>query len=341
MTRVIEPARQKYGRESALAIAGAVLVSAAFIFSFVGALHEPTPHGVPIAISAQVPPQVAAGIEVGGSFKAIPVADPAAAAAKIDERDAYASLTASPEGLTLTTAPQASFAVAQLLETQLRPKLEAVAGPVASATVHPLPSGDSRGNVLYFLVVGWVFAGYLGAIILALDGPARPPAAEVRRRIVSLLAIAVLAAPIGMAIAAVFAGWSGGLALVALIGFLTVTAVGIATIAMQGLLGTVGVGVAILLFVCLGNPSAGGTVPPELLPGFWKFFGTVLPNGAAVTAVRDAVYFPDASAVTPLLVLAAWAVAGGVLASFTARVIWGSRRGPDAIGSGGSVAGSE
>jgi hypothetical protein len=329
MSRVITRAKERYGRETAKAVGAAVLVSLAFIFSFVGALHEPTPHRVPIAVSAQVPQQVVAGVESGGALEAVPVPDPDAAATKIDDRDAYGSLTADRSGLVLTTAPAASFAVSQFLEGQLLPQLEA-AGPTTTAVVHPLPAGDSRGNVLYFLVVGWVFAGYFGAILLGLAGPSRPGAAEVRRRLVSLLVVALLAAPGGMAIAAAFAGWSGGLALVALIGFLTVAAVGVATIALQALLGTVGVGAAILLFVCLGNPSAGGTVPPELLPGFWRFFGEVLPNGAAVTAVRGAVYFPEASLATPLIVLAAWSLVGAALGSFTARVIWGRFRGEGA-----------
>jgi hypothetical protein len=321
MSTVISRAGQRYGPETAKAVGAAVLISLAFIFSFVGALHEPTPHQVPIAVSSQVPPPVVAGIEDGGALEAIEVSDPAAAAAKIDDRDAYGSLTADRSGLVLTTAPAASFAVAQFLEGQLLPQL-AAAGSVSTAVVHPLPSGDSRGNVLYFLVVGWVFAGYFGAILLALSGPSRPGAAEVRRRIVSLLLVALVAAPGGMAIAAAFAGWSDGLLPVALIGFLTVAAVGVATIALQALLGTIGVGLAILLFVCLGNPSAGGTVPPELLPGFWRFFGEVLPNGAAVTAVRNAVYFPEASLATPLVVLVAWSLVGAALGSFTARVVW-------------------
>ncbi len=79
------------------------------------------------------------------------------------------------------------------------------------------------------------------------------------------------------------------------------------------MMGTVGIAVAILLFVVIGNPSAGGAVPAALLPTFWRTVGPWLPNGAATEAVRSAVYFDAAGIGGPVLVIAAWAVAGAVL----------------------------
>jgi hypothetical protein len=49
-------------------------------------------------------------------------------------------------------------------------------------------------------------------------------------------------------------------------------------------IGIVGIGVAIVLFVVLGNPSAGGAYQLPLLPGFWRTIGDTLPNGAGVLA---------------------------------------------------------
>jgi hypothetical protein len=95
---------------------------------------------------------------------------------------------------------------------------------------------------------------------------------------------------------------------------LTVAGVGSATVALQGLLGVAGTGVAILVFVVLGNPSAGGAAAPELLPGFWRQLGPLIPPGAATSAVRSVVYFPDGSLGGPLLVLLGWLVAGTLAA---------------------------
>ena len=50
------------------------------------------------------------------------------------------------------------------------------------------------------------------------------------------------------------------------LGALLVFAVGAVTLAFQTLLGVIGIGITILVFVILGNPSAGGAYQPALLP---------------------------------------------------------------------------
>ena len=60
--------------------------------------------------------------------------------------------------------------------------------------------------------------------------------------------------------------------------------------------GLVGIGLAILVFVVLGNPSAGGAYPAQLLPPFWSAIGPWLPPGAATGAIRGIVYFGGAGA---------------------------------------------
>lgn len=64
-------------------------------------------------------------------------------------------------------------------------------------------------------------------------------------------------------------------------GTLIIFTVGAATLALQGLFGTIGIGLVILLVVVLGNPSAGGDLPPPLLPPSWKAIGPALPRAPA------------------------------------------------------------
>ena len=84
--------------------------------------------------------------------------------------------------------------------------------------------------------------------------------------------------------------------------------------ALQVLFGTVGIGLTVLLFVVLGNPSAGGAYQSEVLPGFWRAIGQALPNGAGTTALREIVYFGGHGAAPHVWLIAAYAVVGAVVA---------------------------
>jgi hypothetical protein len=68
--------------------------------------------------------------------------------------------------------------------------------------------------------------------------------------------------------------------------------------------------VLIAVFILLGNPSSGGPVPRPLLDGFYSALNPVLPQGAALSALRGVQYF-DGSGIGPaLLCLAIWGAAG-------------------------------
>lgn len=96
-------------------------------------------------------------------------------------------------------------------------------------------------------------------------------------------------------------------------GSLVVFAVGTITMALECLFDVVGIGLAVLVFVVLGNPSAGGVFPLPLLPPFWRAIGAWLPNGAGTSATRSIAYLGATRLTMPLLVLAVWAVVGVVV----------------------------
>jgi hypothetical protein len=60
----------------------------------------------------------------------------------------------------------------------------------------------------------------------------------------------------------------------------------------------------------LGQSSTGGAIGSAFQPGFYRAISELLPNGAAVTVLRNAVYFGGAHVVFPLLVIVTWALAG-------------------------------
>lgn len=99
------------------------------------------------------------------------------------------------------------------------------------------------------------------------------------------------------------------------LGALIVFASAATTVAFQVLWGVIGIGVTVLLFVVLGNPSAGGACPSVLLPPFWRAVGAWLPPGAGTTAVRNTVYFSGNAIAQPLWVLGGYAVLGTAMAA--------------------------
>ena len=59
--------------------------------------------------------------------------------------------------------------------------------------------------------------------------------------------------------------------------------------------------VLIGLFIVFGNTSSGGAVPRPLLDGFFSALNPVLPQGAALSALRGVQYFGDHGIGTGLL----------------------------------------
>ena len=104
---------------------------------------------------------------------------------------------------------------------------------------------------------------------------------------------------------------------------LVVAAVALTALGLFRVLGPAGLGIAAVLFVVVGNPGSGNATAPELLPGFWRVAGQLLPPGAGGQALRDVAYFDGQALLAPALVLAAWAILGAAL-------ILAGRRAPQA-----------
>ncbi|HEU4657413.1 MAG TPA: hypothetical protein VFR97_07800 [Capillimicrobium sp.] len=310
-TPTITPSLVGRGFVAGIAIA---IVSLAFIASYAGALHEPTAHDVPIAVTRQVPAELAARLDGSPELAVDVVADDAAARRAIDVRDDYGALTATPGGLRLTVAPAASASIAQLLQQTIPQQLRSAGQRVDVATVHPLPAADSRGLVSFYTVVGWVIAGYLGATLFGLMFGTQVGRARTALRLGALTATGLVIGLGGALLAKAIGDLPGPWLGLTLLGALVVVSVGVATVALQSLLGLAGTGVAILVFVIVGNPASGGPAAPELLPGFWRAVGQLIPVGAGFEGLRDAAYFPAASLAGPLLTLGIWLLAGAVVA---------------------------
>jgi hypothetical protein len=297
-------------RSIALVI-GVLLLQAGFIASYLGAFHQPKPHEVAVVTTNDQVAQQLNGLS-GDPLKASVVAGRAAAVQKIDDQDAYGAYVVGPQNDELLVASAAGIAVRSTLE-EIFGRLSQQTGRTFTVTdVKPLPEGDPRGLSGFYLVLGWTVGGYLVASALSISLGARPATRQrAVMRLAALAAYAVISGVVGAWISyAIIDGMPHHFIGLAALGALVVFAVGAATMALQVVSGIVGIGLAVLLFVILGNPSAGGAYAWPLLPGFWRVIGPWLPPGAGLSAFRSIVYFGNSKLLVPLLVLSAYAVIG-------------------------------
>jgi hypothetical protein len=309
-------------------VAGVLLLQLGFILSYVGAFHAPAPDRIPIAVVAP--------LQIVGQLNSLP-SHPLDATALTDESEAQrrvrrgevsAALIVNPSGTRdrLLVASGGGSALATAVEQVVTQAESARQRTVTVDDVVPLQAGDARGLTGFYLVTGWIVGGIQLAALLGIARGVRPGTA--RRAAYRLLACVPYAILSGLGGALIVDQWLGALTghFVELwwLGALVVFGAAAVTMAFQVLLGIAGIGLALLLFIVLGNPSAGGAYQPALLPPFWRAISGALPNGAATDSVRRIVYFSASGIATQLVVLAAYAV-GGVLVALIAGAVFRRR----------------
>jgi hypothetical protein len=301
---------------------GVLFLQLGFILSYVGAFHNPQPHQIPIAVVA--PAQVSAQtVDKLNTINSNPVKATAVSSAALAEQQIRADQTSAafiinPESETDTVLVSSAggTSVSTAVTTVLTEVDASQHRKVTVRDVVPLQSGDGRGLTGFYLVIGWIVGGYLVASLLGVAKGSRP--ANPRRAYFRLAAVVPYA---------ILSGFGGALVVDQLLGALTghfmalwwlgallVASSATVTMAFQMLFGVLGIGVTVLLFVILGNPSAGGAYQPTLLPPFWRALSGALPNGAGTDAVRRIVYFGANGITGHLIVIIIYILAGAAVA---------------------------
>ncbi|MGZ4403127.1 MAG: DUF3533 domain-containing protein [Gaiellaceae bacterium] len=291
-----------------MALSIVLLVQAAFVLSYVGALHDPQPHNVALGVVGTSPLPIAVSKQF--SLKVSHYPSESAARTAIDRRKIEGAFVVGPAAAKLIVAPAAGAAGATALSGAFAAAAAALGQKVEIVQVHPLPRRDAGGSVSFLVVMALVVGGYLASTIAMTFG-----GSATRHGRFAALGIAAVC---GALLTDAFAGpliraippsqflvhW----ALFALV----MLAVAFATSALQTVLGAAGTLVVVVVFVIFGAPAAGGSVPSAYLPGFWRTFGPYLPAGAGTTAVRNTIYF-DGNAITKsLIILASYVVVGAI-----------------------------
>jgi hypothetical protein len=302
---------------------GVLLLQLAFILSYVGAFHSPQPHRIPVAVvaPAQVSARTVDQLNAIGSnpVKATAVADQALAEQQIRDDDTSAAFIVDPTSNTdtLLVSSAGGTSVSGAVTTVLTQVDAAQHRSVTVRDIVPLQPGDGRGLTGFYLVIGWIVGGYLVAALLGVAKGVRP--GTPRRAYFRLAAVVPYAVLSGLGGAFVvdqlLGALTGHFLALWLLGALLVASSATVTMAFQMLFGVLGIGVTVLVFVILGNPSAGGAYQPTLLPPFWRALSGALPNGAGTDAVRRIVYFGADGIIGHLIVIAVYILGGAVIAA--------------------------
>jgi len=281
-----------------------IVMGSLFVAAYSLALGDPVPHRIQAALvgnrtsGTKAIDALEAITRDRLAFKQYPSISKARHA--LDEQDVYAALDLSSPRPTLYLASAAGASVAHVLE-----RISAIDPSIAVIDYRPVASNDPNGLDIFYLVLVATIIGFLAVFqIRAMAGKL-----EQRHHVAFVLGIAIAGSLVLTAVdgpllhrpAGVYPEEWGILALhiLAVSAFASLMAV---LLRHWGLLPTW------LFFVILGNASSGGAVAPPLLPQPFAFLSQWLPSGAAVTSLRNAIYFRDYQHVRPLVVLAAWAL---------------------------------
>jgi hypothetical protein len=308
-------------RTTALVI-GVLLLQLGFVLSYVGAFHTSTPHRIPIAVvaPAAISSQVVNGLNdiASAPLQATAVANQEVAEQEVRNATASAAFVFDPQSRVdhLFVANSGGTSVATAV-TKIMTKVDgSERRAIAVTDLVPVQPGDGEGLTGFYLVIGWLVGGYLVAVLLGIAAGSRP--ATPRRAAYRLMAVVPYAIVSGLCgaliVDQVLGALTGHFLALWWLGALLVLAAATVTLAFQVLFGIIGIGITVLVFVILGNPSAGGAFQPPLLPPFWRTIAYALPNGAGTDSVRRIVYFRANGILGHLILISVYAIAGAVIA---------------------------
>jgi hypothetical protein len=225
----------------ALVLLPALVLTVAFAFAYVGALHDPTPHRVPVDVVG--PPEVAAQLNglPGDPLDARQTSSRSAALSQIDDREVYGAYEAATNRLFVASA--ANRATAAALEETFNRAAAAQGAPAVRVTdVKPLPPEDPNGTTPFYAVIAWMFGGYIGSTLIGLIGSPRSRSTQrAAARIAALAGFSIVAGILSVVILrASFDVFAGHVVAMCAIAALTIFASGAATAGIQAAIGPAG-----------------------------------------------------------------------------------------------------
>jgi len=300
-----------------------VFVVASFVFVSINVFtqHAPKAHGLRVAYVGSPVAQVfiAQGLDTAapGAFALQRYPSAASARAAVLEREVYGAFIERKKTARLLTASAAGTGAQQAIEhaftmmTTMAPPSMRV--KLVSTDLRPLPANDSRGLSSSAYLFGLLVVSFVFAILLFIFGRGALLVHQLLAIGLFALASALVAA---LTVGPLLGALSGHFWAIFAIGALFSSAIALTTFGLETIFGLAGTGIAAFVLILVGNSTAGGASSPEFLPDVFRQVAPVLPNGAAVSFVRNTVYFNGNATRGALVVIALWAIAGLALLLF-------------------------
>ena len=314
-----KPAAKRRPSELRVALMTLVLplyVSVGFAANFIGALHSPKPHGVKVAIvgapPATTPLAHVLSVKAHGGLDVSQLTTVAQARRLVADRKLAGGYVPG-QHPTVIVASAASASLANFAQATFREVAAAHDRPLAVDDVRPLPPENSSGIPNFFFIIICTLGTFLTVVALGFLAPTLPEP----HRIAIVAAASVLAPLIAYLIGGpgyhTFSGDFGTVMAMLGMGALYAFAVAAITRLCQLGLGRLGALVASLVFIFLNFPSSGGSVAPQLMPGFWRLLNHFWIGAAGLDANRSVLYFHGGGVATDVLIILAWIAAWAAL----------------------------
>jgi YhgE/Pip-like protein len=207
---------------------------------------------------------------------------------------------------------------------------------VKAGVYNPLPNGTGNGLSAFYYALLLLLAGFTGSVVVStlVDallgyvpaewGPVYRFAEQVKiSRFQTLVVKWAMMALLALLTSAVYLAIAHGLGMPIPLGWqlwaygvFAIIAVGVTSSSLLSILGSMGLLVSMLIFVILGLPSAGATVPLEATPPFFRWLSEFEPMHQVFLGVRSLLYLngrADAGLSQALLMTAVGLVVGLLL----------------------------
>lgn len=228
---------------------------------------------------------------------------------------AGAYVAADPQNPELVVASASSAIRADYLKEAVgREAAQQVGGtPATSVDLVPAAKGDASGVGLFFYAMPLLLVGMITSIVLlqAVTWTAHKKAAAIAATGVCA-SLTVYAVAVSMDVLPAEP-------ILIIYAFLLTQAIGWLTTAVALLAKHHFMPVAMTFVLILGIPTAGGSVPPDMLPAALGTLHQVLPFAQFIDLARSTAYFGGHDTVRPFLTLLGWTSAAATLFAFAAR----------------------